>query len=176
MAVTSRQSVSRWSPPALALPGVAQPEEASDYRKTAAPARTAIDTPPQIMRPQKAGRLAGDRAAWESRAHDRLENPTTSSTMIATGTAHAPHHAPKEWIEKYKGRFDQGWDKVREETLARQIKLGIVPANTQLTKRPDQLAAWDSLSSDQKRLYARMMEVYAGALSHADNEKGTFGK
>jgi len=90
----------------------------------------------------------------------------------ASGTAHAPHHAPKDWIAKYKGKFDQGWDKVREETLARQIKLGLVPPNTQLTKRPEQLAAWDSLSADQKRLYARMMEVYAGALSHADNQIG----
>src|SRR5499427_8784613 len=89
-----------------------------------------------------------------------------------TGTAHAPHHAPKDWIAKYKGKFDQGWDKVREETLARQIKLGIVPTNTQLTKRPEQIPAWDSLSADQKRLYARMMEVYAGALSHADHEIG----
>jgi arylsulfatase len=90
----------------------------------------------------------------------------------ATGTAHAPHHAPKEWIDKYKGQFDQGWDKVREETLARQIKLGIVPPNTQLTKRPEQIPAWDSLSADQKRLYAHMMEVYAGALSYADNQIG----
>jgi arylsulfatase A-like enzyme len=90
----------------------------------------------------------------------------------ATGTAHAPHHAPKEWIAKYKGQFDQGWDKIREETLARQKQLGIVPANTQLTKRPDQLAAWDSLSADQKRLFAHMMEVYAGALSYADNQIG----
>jgi arylsulfatase len=90
----------------------------------------------------------------------------------ATGTAHAPHHAPKDWIAKYRGKFDQGWDKVREETLTRQIKLGVVPANTQLTKRPEQLPAWDSLSADQKRLYARMMEVYAGALSHADYNIG----
>jgi arylsulfatase len=90
----------------------------------------------------------------------------------ATGTAHAPHHAPKEWIAKYKGQFDQGWDKVREETLARQIKLGVVPAGTDLSKRPDQIPAWDSLSADQKRLYAHMMEVYAGALSYADNQIG----
>ena len=90
----------------------------------------------------------------------------------ATGTAHAPHHAPKDWIAKYKGQFDQGWDKVREETLARQIKLGVVPASTKLTKRPDQIPAWDGLSADQKRLYARMMEVYAGALSHADYNIG----
>ena len=90
----------------------------------------------------------------------------------ATGTAHAPHHAPKEWIEKYKGQFDQGWDKVREETFARQKDLGIVPANTLLTERPSQIPAWDSLSPDQKRLYAHMMEVYAGALSHADFQIG----
>jgi arylsulfatase len=90
----------------------------------------------------------------------------------ATGTAHAPHHAPKDWIAKYKGQFDQGWDKVREETLARQIKLGVVPADTKLTVRPEQIPAWDSLSADQKRLYARMMEVYAGALSHADDNIG----
>jgi arylsulfatase len=91
----------------------------------------------------------------------------------ATGTAHAPHHAPKDWIAKYKGQFDQGWDKVREETLARQLKLGVVPPGTQLTKRPDQIAAWDSLSDDQKRLYARMLEVYASALSHADHNIGS---
>ncbi|MBV8136638.1 MAG: sulfatase-like hydrolase/transferase, partial [Deltaproteobacteria bacterium] len=80
--------------------------------------------------------------------------------------------APKDWIGKYKGQFDQGWDRVREETLARQKKLGVVPADTQLTTRPEQIPAWDSLSPDQKRLYAHMMEVYAGALSHADNEIG----
>ncbi|MDL2400714.1 arylsulfatase [Rhizobium mayense] len=90
----------------------------------------------------------------------------------ATGTAHAPHHAPKDWIAKYKGQFDQGWDKLREETLAKQIKLGVVPADTKLTKRPEQIPAWDTLSDDQKRLYARMMEVYAGALSHADYNIG----
>jgi arylsulfatase A-like enzyme len=90
----------------------------------------------------------------------------------ATGTAHAPHHAPKDWIAKYKGQFDQGWDRVREETFARQKKLGVVPQNAQLTKRPEQIPAWDSLSADQKRLYARMMEVYAGALSHADYNIG----
>jgi arylsulfatase A-like enzyme len=90
----------------------------------------------------------------------------------ATGTAHAPHHAPKEWIAKFKGKFEQGWDKVREETLARQKQLGVVPADTQLTVRPKELPAWDSLSADQKRLYARMAEVYAGALAHADYNIG----
>src|SRR5208337_1429215 len=90
----------------------------------------------------------------------------------ATGTAHAPHHAPKDWIAKFKGQFDQGWDKVREETLARQIKLGVVPAGTQLTPRAKGIPAWDSLSDDQKKVYARMMEVYAAATAQSDHEIG----
>jgi arylsulfatase len=115
--------------------------------------------------------LADKAIAWLHMQHALA--PTKPWLLYyATGTAHAPHHAPKEWIAKYSGKFNQGWDKVREETLARQIRLGIVPANTQLTKRPAELAAWDSLSADQKRLYARMMEVYAGALSHADSQIG----
>ncbi len=90
----------------------------------------------------------------------------------ATGTAHAPHHAPKEWIAKFKGKFDQGWDVVREETLARQKKLGVVPAGTQLTVRSEGIPAWDSLDADHKKVAAHMMEVYAAALSHADYEMG----
>jgi arylsulfatase len=111
--------------------------------------------------------LADKAIAWMRMQH-ALAPQKPWLLYYATGTAHAPHHAPKDWIAKYKGQFDQGWDKVREETLARQIKLGVVPPSTQLTKRPEQIPAWDSLSDDQKRLYARMMEVYAGALSHAD--------
>jgi arylsulfatase A-like enzyme len=90
----------------------------------------------------------------------------------ATGTAHAPHHAPKEWIAKFKGQFDQGWDVVREETFARQKAAGIIPANTQLTQRPASIPAWDSLNPDQKKVFAHMMEVYAAALSHADHQMG----
>ena len=90
----------------------------------------------------------------------------------APGTAHAPHHAPKEWIARFKGRFDQGWDRVREETFARQKAMGVIPATAKLTPRPKEVPAWDSLSADQKRLYARMMEVYAAALAHADYQIG----
>lgn len=86
----------------------------------------------------------------------------------APGATHSPHHPKKEWIAKYKGKFDQGWDRVREETLARQKKLGIVPADTQLTKRHAELPAWDSLSADEKQLFAYMMEVYAGFLSQTE--------
>jgi arylsulfatase len=90
----------------------------------------------------------------------------------APGTAHAPHHAPKEWSAKFKGQFDQGWDKVREETLARQKQMGIVPGNAKLTSRPKEIPAWDSLDAEHKKVYARMMEVYAAALSHADHQIG----
>jgi len=115
--------------------------------------------------------LADKAIAWMRMQHALAPNKPWL-LYYATGTAHAPHHAPKDWIAKYKGQFDQGCDKLREETLARQIKLGVVPPNAQLTKRPEQIPAWDSLSADQKRLFARMMEVYAGALSHADYNIG----
>src|SRR5262249_48852064 len=113
-----------------------------------------------------------DKAITWMRMHHALAPNKPWLLYYCTGSAHAPHHAPKDWIAKYKGQFDQGWDKVREETLARQIKLGVVPPNTKLTKRPEQIPAWDSLEADRKRLYARMMEVYAGALSHADYNIG----
>ncbi len=90
----------------------------------------------------------------------------------APGLTHAPHHAPEEWIARFKGQFDQGWDKLREETFARQQKAGVVPAGTKLTARPKEIPAWDSLTADQKRLYARMMEVYAASLSYVDYNIG----
>ena len=86
----------------------------------------------------------------------------------ATGATHAPLQVPQEWIDRYKGRFDQGWDAMREEILARQKKLGVVPANTKLTPRPEQIPAWDSLSADQKKVAARLMETFAGFLAHTD--------
>ena len=86
----------------------------------------------------------------------------------STGCAHAPHHVGKEWADRYKGAFDQGWDAYREETLARQKKLGIVPEDTELTERPDLFPAWDSLNEAEKKLYARQMEVVAGYQENAD--------
>jgi arylsulfatase A-like enzyme len=93
-------------------------------------------------------------------------------TYYAPGTAHAPHHAPKDWIAKFKGQFDQGWDKAREETLARQKAQGVVPQDTQLTERSEGIPAWDSLDADHKRVAAHMMEVYAAALSYCDSQMG----
>ena len=94
----------------------------------------------------------------------RLLQTSHSSLYFAPGNSHAPHQATKDWIAKFKGQFDQGWDKVREETLARQIRLGVVPAGTILTPRPKEIPAWDSLNDDQKKVYARMMEVYAATV------------
>jgi arylsulfatase len=90
----------------------------------------------------------------------------------APGATHAPHHVPAEWRDKYKGKFDQGWDKVREETLERQKKLGIVPPDTKLAPKHKDIKDWDSLSADEKRLFARQMETYAGFAEHTDNEIG----
>jgi arylsulfatase len=90
----------------------------------------------------------------------------------APGATHAPHHAPKEYIDKYKGKFDGGWDKLREEIIARQKKLGIVPENTQLAPKPKEIKDWETLSADEKKLFARQMEVYAGFAEHTDHEIG----
>jgi arylsulfatase A-like enzyme len=91
---------------------------------------------------------------------------------FAPGATHAPHHVPKEWIAKYKGKFDQGWDKLREETLARQIKLGVVPPDTKLAPKPEAIKDWAVLSADEKKLFARQMEVFAGFGEYADTEIG----
>lgn len=91
---------------------------------------------------------------------------------FATGATHAPLHVAPEWIARYHGQFDQGWDRLREETLARQKRLGLVPQDTLLTPRPKELAEWASLPADTRRLLARQMEVYAGFLSQTDAEVG----
>jgi len=91
---------------------------------------------------------------------------------FCTGAMHAPHHAPREWADKYKGQFDDGWDAYRQKVYERQLALGILPAGTKLSERDPDVAAWDSLGGDEKRLYARMMEVFAGFLEHTDHHIG----
>ncbi|MFF4425800.1 arylsulfatase [Streptomyces sp. NPDC001549] len=91
---------------------------------------------------------------------------------LCTGAAHAPHHVPKEWADRYRGRFDDGWDVYRERTFARQKELGVVPADAQLSPHDPDVPAWESLTPDARRLAARMMEVYAGFLSHTDHHLG----
>ena len=103
----------------------------------------------------------------------RLADPERPFLMwYATGTPHAPHQAPPEWIDRYAGQFDQGWDVWREEVLARQKEMGVIAADVELSARPEWVAPWDEIDPDRQRLYARMMEVYAGFLSHADHHIG----
>ncbi|MBW2085581.1 MAG: arylsulfatase [Deltaproteobacteria bacterium] len=93
---------------------------------------------------------------------------------MAFGAGHAPHHAPKEYIEKYKGKFDKGWDKVREEVLIRQKEMGVVPQDTELAPSNPRVRPWDKLSDDERKLFARMQEVFAGFLDHTDYQIGRF--
>ena len=99
----------------------------------------------------------------------RAQDPETPWFLYySTGCSHAPHHVAKEWADRYKGKFDAGWDDYREQTLERQKKLGIVPPDTELTERPELYPAWDSLGDAEKKLYARQMEVFAGYSENAD--------
>ncbi len=91
---------------------------------------------------------------------------------FAPGATHAPHHVPTEWSDKYKGRFDEGWDALREEILTRQKELGVVPADTELTARHEEIPAWDDMPDELKPILARQMEVYAGFLEHTDHHIG----
>jgi arylsulfatase A-like enzyme len=88
------------------------------------------------------------------------------------GGSHSPHNPTKEWIDKFKGKFDMGWNAMREQIFANQKRLGVIPANTELTAWPDDLQKWDTLSADEKKLFARQAEVYAGYTAYTDNEIG----
>jgi arylsulfatase len=90
----------------------------------------------------------------------------------APGATHAPHHVRPEWSDKYKGKFDQGWDKLREETFVRQKQMGVIPPDTQLTKRHEEIPAWDEISDEMKPVLTRQMEIYAGFLEHTDHHLG----
>jgi arylsulfatase A-like enzyme len=115
--------------------------------------------------------LANQAIKWTS-AQKALTPDRPFFTYFAPGATHAPHHVPKEWIAKYQGKFDQGWDKVRETTLARQIQLGVVPAGTKLAPKPEAIKDWEKLSAEEKKLFARQMEVFAGYGEYADYEAG----
>jgi len=91
---------------------------------------------------------------------------------FAPGATHAPHHVPKEWADKYKGKFDQGWDKIRDETFTRQKQLKVIPETAELTPRPKEIPAWDDVAANLKPVLARQMEVYAGFMEHVDHNVG----
>ena len=115
--------------------------------------------------------MTDEAIAWLRQQHS-LKPEKPFFMYYASPGAHAPHHAPKKWIEKYKGRFDKGWDKLREETLENMIKAGVVPEDTQLAKKPDSVPDWDDLSDEQKKVFARQAEVFAAYCEYSDYEVG----
>ena len=105
--------------------------------------------------------------------HQKAMSPDKPSFVyFAPGATHAPHHVPTAWIERWKGKFDQGWDKMREETLARQIQMGIIPPGTKLAAKPAAIKDWDALSANEKRLFTRQAEVFAAFAEYTDHEIG----
>jgi len=115
--------------------------------------------------------LVDDAIGWINRQQS-IAPDKPFFVYFATGAVHAPLHVANEWSNRFQGQFDQGWDQVREETLKRQKKLGVVPADTRLTPRPEEIEAWDSLSEDAKKLYTRHQEVFSGFLAHTDHHVG----
>ena len=113
-----------------------------------------------------------DRAIEWIRLQDSLRPEQPFLLYFAPGATHAPLHAPAEWIERFEGRFDQGWDRMREEIFARQKEAGVIPEDAKLTPRPTELRAWDSLDAEEQAVAARLMEVYAGFLAHTDAQIG----
>jgi len=113
-----------------------------------------------------------DRAIQWITGHKSLQPDLPFGMLWASGSMHSPHQAPAEYRAKYRGKFDMGWDKTREMILAKQKRLGIIPADTKLTERIDEIVAWDSLRDDEKLLYARQMEVFAAQMEHVDFQIG----
>lgn len=113
-----------------------------------------------------------DRAITWVRQQKALMPDKPFFMYYAPGATHAPHHVPKEWSDKYKGKFDAGWDKLREETIERQKQLGVVPKDAVLTARHDEIPAWDEMSAELKPVLAKQMEIYAGFMEQTDHEIG----
>src|SRR3954447_455796 len=113
-----------------------------------------------------------DRAVGWIRQQKSLMPDKPFFVYYAPGATHAPHHVPKEWADRYAGRFDGGWDALREETVERQRQAGVIPADAELTRRPGDIPAWHDMPDDLKPVLARQMEVYAGFLEHTDHHIG----
>jgi len=113
-----------------------------------------------------------DRAIEWVRQQKALMADKPFFVYFAPGATHAPHHVPKQWSDRYKGRFDQGWDRLREEIFARQKQLGVIPPDAELTARPGEIPAWDDMPGGLKPVLARQMEVFAGFLEHTDHHVG----
>jgi len=113
-----------------------------------------------------------DRAIEWITGHKSIQPELPFMMLWASGSMHSPHHAPEAYLEKYRGKFDMGWDAAREQILAQQKKLGVVPPNTRLSERIPEIPAWDSLNAEEKKLYTRQMEAFAAQLEHVDHQIG----
>jgi len=129
-------------------------------------------TPEPYRKSEHLDKDLADRAIEWITGHKSIKSNLPFMMLWASGSMHSPHHAPDSYIDKYKGKFDMGWDKVRETILQQQIAKGVVPAGTKLTKRIDQIPAWDSLSEKEQKLYARQMEVFAAQMEWVDHQIG----
>ncbi len=129
-------------------------------------------TPEPYRKSEHLDKDLADRAILWITGHKSIKPDLPFMMLWASGSMHSPHHAPDSHIEKYKGKFDMGWDKAREQIIERQIALGIIPEGTKLTERIDEIPAWDSLNDDEKRLYARQMEVFAAQMEWVDMQIG----
>ena len=146
--------------------------EANQYYPGLYEGTTAVDPPKTPEEGYTLTEDLADRAITWVRQQKALMPDKPFFMYFAPGATHAPHHVPKEWSDKYKGQFDGGWDKLREETLARQKTLGVVPKDAVLTARHAEIPAWDAMPADLKPVLARQMEIYAGFLEQTDHHVG----
>jgi arylsulfatase A-like enzyme len=129
-------------------------------------------TPEPYRKSEHLDKDLADRAIHWITGHKSIKPDIPFMMLWASGSMHSPHHAPEEYLIKYRGKFDMGWDKAREQILANQKRLGIVPRNTKLTERIPEIPAWGSLNDEEKKLYARQMEVFAAQMEHVDHQIG----
>ena len=129
-------------------------------------------TPEPYHKTEHLDKDLADRAIEWITGHKSIKHDLPFMMLWASGSMHAPHHAPDDYLEKYRGKFDMGWDKAREMIFKNQKKLGIIPKGTKLTERIDQIPAWDSLNADEKKLYARQMDTFAAQMEYVDHQIG----
>ncbi len=129
-------------------------------------------TPEPYRKSEHLDKDLADRAILWITGHKSIKPDLPFMMLWASGSMHSPHHAPEEYLIKYRGKFNMGWDKAREQILTNQKKLGIIPKNTKMTERIPEIPAWDSLSDEEKKLYARQMEVFAAQMEHVDHQIG----
>ncbi len=129
-------------------------------------------TPEPYRKSYHLDRDLADRAIHWITGHKSIKPDIPFMMLWASGSMHSPHHAPEEYMIKYRGKFDMGWDKARDQILANQKRLGIIPPATKLTKRIPEIPAWNSISDEEKKLYARQMEIFAAQMEHVDHQIG----